>query len=447
MTEAIKILIADDNQSELEVLSKILTRCGYEVYESKNGNEALDILKKKPVDLLLTDLHMPQLSGLELLKLGKNLRPDLEIVMITGQGTVEQAVDAMKSGAYDFIEKPVRKNALLKAIEKSLEKQKLYRENRRLTQLLEKYDSSHSLIGNDPLFLQAVKTAMQVAQSEATVLILGESGTGKELFANLVQQKSRRAAGPFIKLNCAAIPETLLEAELFGHEKGAFTGAQGQKPGRFELADQGTLFLDEVGDMSPALQAKFLRVLESGEFERVGGTKTLKSDVRIIAATNANLEAKVKDKSFREDLYYRLNVIRIFIPPLRERRSDIGLLAVHFLQVYNTKNRKQIQGFQPKALSLLENHSWPGNVRELENTIERAVVLSGGREITPDDLPPEISSSARRSGFVSFAIGTPLTEIENKMIEEALKYTDGDKEAAAKLLGTSSRTIYRKAQS
>ncbi|MBI3313553.1 MAG: sigma-54-dependent Fis family transcriptional regulator [Candidatus Omnitrophica bacterium] len=446
MLEIIKILIADDNQSELEALSKILSRAGYQVFETKNGQEALELLKKQAVDLLITDLQMPGLSGQDLLKLAKTLKPDIEIIVITGHGSVEQAVDAIKAGAYDFIEKPIRKVGILKAVDKALEKQKLTRENIKLSRLLEEYQSSDSLIGKSPNFNQAVGLAGQVAASEATVLIQGESGTGKELFANLIQRKSPRREGPFIKLNCAAIPETLLEAELFGHEKGAFTGALAMRQGRFELAHTGTLFLDEVGDMSPALQAKFLRVLEGGEFERVGGAKTLKVDVRIIAATNANLEAKVKEKTFREDLYYRLNVVRIIIPPLRERRSDTGLLSAYFLQKYNQKNKKAIKGFKPETLAILENFLWPGNVRELENVVERAVVLCKGEEVAPGDLPPEIAQSSQKSGFVTFAIGTPLAEIEEKMIEEALKYAGGDKDQAAKLLGTSSRTIYRKIQ-
>jgi len=444
MDKPLKVLIADDNQAELEALSKILSRAGYQVVETKNGREALETIKKEPVDLLLTDLQMPHLNGQELLKLAKALRPDLETVMITGLGTVEQAVDALKSGAYDFIEKPVKKTGLLKVIEKALEKQKLFRENRKLLLLLEEYRADDTLIGSSPNFLQALELAEQVAQSDATVLVQGESGTGKELFANLIQRKSSRKNGPFVKLNCAAIPETLLEAELFGHEKGAFTGAHNARAGRFELAHLGTLFLDEVGDMSPALQAKFLRVLESGEFERIGGTKTLKSDVRVLAATNTDLEAKVKVKAFREDLYYRLNVVRIFIPVLRERRTDIGLLAAYFLKNYNLKNKKSIQGFEAEALRILENHNWPGNVRELENAIERAVVFCKGSQITPRDLPPELAAASQRSGYVTFAIGTPLAEMEEKMIQEALKYTQGDKDAAAKLLGTSARTIYRK---
>lgn len=442
--EGAKILIADDNASELEALSKILSRENYQVFETKNGQAALEIIQKNGADLLLTDLEMPELSGQELLRLTKTLKPDIEIVVITGHGTVEQAVGAMKAGAYDFIEKPVQKMALLKVIGKALEKQKLTRENLKLLRMLEEYQSEGALIGKNPIFLQAVELAAQVASSEATVLIQGESGTGKELFANLIQRKSNRSNGPFIKFNCAAIPETLLEAELFGYEKGAFTGAQNQKLGRFELAHRGTLFLDEVGDMSQALQAKFLRILESGEFERVGGTKTLKADVRIIAATNANLEAKVKEKSFREDLYYRLNVVRIFIPPLRERSSDIGILAAYFLKHYNQKNKKEIKGFKPETLALLESFAWPGNVRELEHVIERAVVLCKDKEISPHDLPPEIAKSPQKSGYVTFTVGTPLSEIEEKMIQEALKFANGDKEQAAKLLGTSSRTIYRK---
>jgi len=331
-------------------------------------------------------------------------------------------------------------------VEKALEKQALVRKNEELSRVVSELQERHVLIGNSPNFLKTLDLANQVASSEATVLIQGESGTGKELLAEYIQKRSSRSDKSFVKINCAAIPETLLESELFGYEKGAFTGAHARKPGRFELAHTGTIFLDEVSEMIPALQAKLLRFLENGEFQRVGGTETLKSDVRILAATHAKLEEKLKDKSFREDLYYRLNVIQIAIPPLRERRLDIPLLATHFLKVYNEKNDKKIIEFKKEVMKLLENYIWPGNVRELENVVERAVVLCKGTEIGPEDLPPNIlgNDASTQGRYVTFSIGTPLEEIEQRMIEEVLKYTGGDKEAAARLLGTSSRTIYRK---
>ncbi len=440
------ILIADDNQSELEALSKILSQSGYRVLQAEDGEKGLEILKKESVDLLLTDLKMPNMGGEELLKLARMLKPDMEAVIITGQGTIEDAVEAMKKGAYDFIEKPIKKLVLMKVVEKALEKQALVRKNEELSRVVSELQERHVLIGNSPNFLKTLDLANQVASSEATVLIQGESGTGKELLAEYIQKRSSRSDKSFVKINCAAIPETLLESELFGYEKGAFTGAHARKPGRFELAHTGTIFLDEVSEMIPALQAKLLRFLENGEFQRVGGTETLKSDVRILAATHAKLEEKLKDKSFREDLYYRLNVIQIAIPPLRERRLDIPLLATHFLKVYNEKNDKKIIEFKKEVMKLLENYIWPGNVRELENVVERAVVLCKGTEIGPEDLPPNIlgNDASTQGRYVTFSIGTPLEEIEQRMIEEVLKYTGGDKEAAARLLGTSSRTIYRK---
>lgn len=440
------ILLVDDNASELEALAKILSRAGYSLELAEDGEKGLDLFRKRPVDLVIADLQMPKMGGEELLKITKTLRPDTEVILITGHGTVESAVESIKRGAYDFIEKPIRKYHLLKTVEKALERQNLARKNEELTGLVQKYEAASVLIGRSPNFLKSVEMAGQVAVSEATVLIQGESGTGKELFADYIQKRSLRKDSPFIKLNCAAIPETLLESELFGYEKGAFTGAVSNKPGKFELGSTGTLFLDEVGDMSLAIQAKLLRVIENGEFQHIGGTRTLKADVRMIAATHADLNAKVKEKTFREDLYYRLNVVQIVIPPLRERRSDIPLLAAHFLRTYSQKNGKTIRGFKEEALSLLENYVWPGNVRELENVIERAVVLSKGAEISGEDLPPALlaDSSSVRPGYITLALGTPLGELEQRLIDETLKYTKGDKESAAKLLGTSSRTIYRK---
>ena len=441
------ILIADDNLSELEALSKVLTNAGYHVLPTADGAAALEMLRKEDVDLLLTDLQMPKISGEELLKMTKKLKPLLEVLIITGHGSVEDAVDAIKMGAYDFIEKPIRKPYLLKVVGKALEKQGLSRRNEELKQMVSELKAQRNLVGKSPNFLKTLEMADHVAPSEATILIVGESGTGKELLAEYIQTRSSRRDNPFVKISCAAIPETLLESELFGYEKGAFTGAQSRKLGRFELAQTGTLFLDEVSEMSLTIQAKLLRFIESGEFQRVGGTETLHSDVRILAATNCRLEDKVREKTFREDLYYRLNVIQMMIPPLRERRSDIALLAAHFVKIYSEKNgNKEIRGLSQRVLSLFENHPWRGNVRELENVIERAVVLCKSSEISEQDLPPEISSASQRAGYVTFSIGTPLEEIEQKMIEETLKFSAGDKEAAAKLLGTSSRTIYRKIQ-
>lgn len=443
--EGTKILVVDDNESELEALSKILTKAGYQVSEAEEGQKGFSMLRKGSFDLLITDLQMPGMGGEELLRLAKTVGTKIEVIIIAGHGTIEDAVEAIKSGAYDFIEKPVKRYQLLKIVEKALEKQQLIRRNEELSRLVEENETTSSLVGTSPNFIKALELAKQVALSEATVLIQGESGTGKELFADTIQKWSPRRGRPFVKLNCAAIPETLLESELFGYEKGAFTGAYVTKPGRFELAHTGTLFLDEVGEMSPALQAKLLRVLENGEFQHVGGTKGMSADVRILAATHADLAARVKEKGFREDLYYRLNVIQIILPPLRELRQDIPLLAHHFLRIYNRKNGRNIQGFKKEALEILERYFWPGNVRELENAVERAVVLCSDPEIAEQDLPPHLSlAGSAKPGYLTFSIGTPLDEVEQTLIEETLKLTQGDKEAAAKLLGTSSRTLYRR---
>jgi len=438
------VLIADDNLSELEALAKIMSKEGYRVLAAKDGEEALSMFREHRVDLLVTDMKMPKIGGEELLKISRDLRDDFEVIIITGHGTVEDAVDAMKQGAYDFIEKPIRRALLLKTAEKALERQALFRTNRALVEKVRSLEGHQGLIGRSPNFQKMVKLVEQAAVSEATILIQGESGTGKELIADLIARESPRRSQKFVKINCAAIPETLLESELFGYKKGAFTGAHQDKPGRLEVADRGTLFLDEIGEMSLSLQAKLLRVIESGEIQRLGGTSASHVDVRFIAATNCDLEAKIKDKSFREDLYYRLNVIRVEVPPLRERRADIPVLANHFLVRYCHKNHKEFLGFSDEAMQALENYAWPGNVRELENVIERAVVVSSAAEIRLEDLPAEIASDSQKSGYMTFPIGTPLEEVERKMIEEALRYSKGDKEQAAKLLGTSARTIYRK---
>jgi two-component system response regulator HydG len=368
----------------------------------------------------------------------------VEVILITGHGGIEDAVAAMKEGAYDFLTKPFKRAALQKAVEKALEKQHLLQQNRALRRQLEDVMLQGAIIGTAPAMRRVLDLVAQVAPSNATVLILGESGTGKELIADALHRGSARREGPCIKVNCAALPETLLESELFGHEKGAFTGAAARKEGRFELAHGGTLFLDEIGDLSPATQAKLLRVLQDGTFERLGGTKTLKVDVRIVTATNKDLEGEVKAGRFREDLFYRLNVISIVVPPLRDRREDIPLLAQHFVQRYAQRNAKAVEGLAREALDLLAAYHWPGNVRELENVIERAVVLARDAWIGPRDLPEAISAVAPEARAITIAIGTPLEEVEQRLIEETLQHTGGDKTLAAKLLGITSRTIYRK---
>ena len=440
----LRVLVVDDDQAIREALSRTLEKFGYEVVLAEDGQSGLDRLRESEIHVLLADLQMPKLSGQELLKAAKAIAPDVEVIVITGHGTVEDAVEAMKEGAYDFITKPFKRVQLERTIRRAAEKQALALQNRRLQARLDELQGAGSIIGTSPVMLRMLELVRQVAPSTATVLIQGESGTGKELIADAIHHGSPRRERACIKVNCAALPEQLLESELFGHERGAFTGAVARKEGRFELADGGTLFMDEIGDISPAMQAKLLRVLQSGEFERVGGTRTLKVDVRLVAATNADLAALVREKRFREDLYYRLNVITIDLPPLRERREDIPLLAHHFLRKHAAKNTKDIRGFTEEALDILQTYAWPGNVRELENAVERAVVLAQASLLSPADLPDTLVRTEQAARHLVVSIGTPLGEVEDRLIEETLRYTKGDKTLAAKLLGIATRTIYRR---
>ncbi len=442
----LRVLVVDDDQAIREALSRTLEKLGYEVVLAEDGQAGLDRLREGEIHILLADLQMPELSGQELLKAARTIAPDVEVIVITGHGTVEDAVEAMKEGAYDFITKPFKRVQLERTIRRAAEKQSLALQNRRLQDRLDEIQGAGRIIGASPLILKTLDLVRQVAPSTATILIQGESGTGKELIADAIHHGSPRRERAFIKVNCAALPEALLESELFGHERGAFTGAVARKEGRFELAEGGTLFMDEIGEISPAMQAKLLRVLQSGEFERVGGTRTLTADVRLIAATNSDVAALVREKRFREDLYYRLNVITIQLPPLRARQDDIPLLAHHFLRKYTAKNAKTVGGFAEEALDILQTYAWPGNVRELENVIERAVVLTRSAVISPADLPEALVGADQAARHLVISIGTPLEEVEDRLIEETLRYTKGDKTLAAKLLGIATRTIYRRAK-
>jgi two-component system response regulator HydG len=440
----IRVLVVDDDAAIREALSRTLEKFGYEVVLAEDGQAGLDRLREGRVHILLADLQMPKVSGQELLRAAKTLAPEVEVIVITGHGTVEDAVEAMKEGAYDFITKPFKRVQLEQTIRRAAEKQALALQNRRLQARLDELQGGGRIIGTSPAMVRTLELVGQVAPSTATVLIQGESGTGKELIAGAIHHGSLRCDRSLIKVSCAALPETLLESELFGYEKGAFTGAVARKEGRFELADGGTLFLDEIGELTPAMQAKLLRVLQEGEFERLGGTHTIKVDVRLVAATNADLATLVREKRFREDLFYRLNVIRIPLPPLRERQEDISLLAHHFLRRFAAKNAKVIAGFTEEALDVLQTYAWPGNVRELENVVERAVVLTRSSLITPADLPETLTGSELAARHLVISIGTPLVEVEDRLIEETLRYTKGDKTIAAKLLGIATRTIYRR---
>ena len=440
------ILVVDDEPELCRALSKLLGRNGYTVLTAGNGEEALQALRRQEVHLVLSDLQMPRMGGLDLLKAAQIISPATEFVIITGHGSIETAVDAMKSGAYDFIEKPFSTSTTLKVVRKALEKQNLLSENLQLRRRLDEIQGTTDIIGRSEPMRRVVAVARQAAPSSATILITGESGTGKEVFATAIHRWSERARRNMVTVSCAALPETLLEAELFGYEKGAFTGAVARRKGRFELADRSTLFLDEVGEMSPATQVKLLRVLQEGTLERLGGGEPLSVDVRIIAATNADLPMLVEAGRFREDLYYRLNVINLDLPPLRRRGDDVTLLANFFLARYNAKNGKQLAGFTPDALEVLGRYGWPGNVRELENAVERAVVLSRQNQVDLDALPPNVVAGRARLDQIVIPVGTTLRDAEMDLIEATLESTGGDKEMAARILGIAARTIYRRLQ-
>jgi two-component system response regulator HydG len=438
------VLVADDEPGLRKSVERTLHREGFRVVQAEDGQAALDALRRGGIDLLLADLRMPGLDGLELLQAAKLLTPEVEVIVLSGHGTVEEAVEAMKEGAYDFLTKPFERAQLVRTVRQALEHHALVLENQSLQRRLDELAGAGEILGESPAIRQVLALVKQVAPTSATVLIQGESGTGKELVARALHEGSPRREQPFIRVNCAALPEALLESELFGYERGAFTGALARKEGRFELADGGTLLLDEVGDLSSATQAKLLRVLQDGEFERLGGTKTLKADVRIVAATNQDLALLVKERRFREDLYYRLNVITIEIPPLRERPEDIPLLAQHFLRLYAARNHRSLEGFTETVLARLRAYPWPGNVRELEHALERAVILARGTLIDEGDLPTVVGQAETASRVIPIPIGMPLDEVEQRLIEETLRLTKGNKELAAKLLGIASRTIYRK---
>lgn len=443
------VLVVDDDPGNLDSVQRILQREGLEVLAAPSGEKALELLRGGEVRVVVTDLMMPGMSGTALLRAAKAIAPHVEVVLMTAYGTVEAAVEAMKEGADDFLTKPLKRHQLVRTVKKALEKYRLLEENRLLREKVAQLSKAGGLVGSSPAFRSVMETVRQAAPSSATILLLGESGTGKELVARAIHELSPRQNAPFVPIDCASIPESLLESELFGHEAGAFTGATRRKEGRFEAADRGTLFLDEVGEMSPAVQVKLLRAIQEGEFVRVGGTQPVKVDVRIVAATNRDLQQEVKEGRFRDDLYYRLHVVQLKLPPLRERHGDVPLLAAHFLRRFAEENKREIEGFSPEALRALESYAWPGNVRELENAIERAVVLSRGSRIEVEDLPETVREAIETEGSapgrsILIPIGMPMEEIERKVIEETLRHTGGDKALAAQILGLSTRTIYRK---
>jgi DNA-binding NtrC family response regulator len=435
-----RILIVDDEQPQRETLAGFLQKKGFAVITAESGQEAIGICKEKSFEIALLDLKMPGMDGIELLQKLKEMNSELQVIMMTAYGSVETAVEAMKLGAYNYVSKPINLDELMLNISRALEGYHLLAENRYLKEELGEKFGELKIIGKSKPIQEVLSTITRVAKTKSTVLIRGETGTGKELMARTIHELSDRSDKRFIPVSCAALAESLLESELFGHDKGAFTGAIGKREGRFELADGGTLFLDEVGDIQLETQVKILRVIESQQFERLGGEETLKVDVRIIAATNQDLENKIKEKSFRDDLYYRLNVISVFIPPLRERKEDILLLVDHFIKKANHKCGRNIQGITPQVKDLILNYSWPGNVRELENVIERGVVLSRSEVIDKNDLP-YFGLTVAGADVSSIAEQLSLKEVEKGHILKVIKQTGWNLNKTAEILGIHRNTL------
>jgi len=439
------ILLVDDEPAQRTVLAGYLRKQRHAIHEAGSVSEALNRIRKEPVDIILTDFKMPDQTGLDLLREVKKHQPETTVIVITAFGTIEDAVQTMREGAYDYLTKPIDLAELDLLIQRIGERQRLLSENRLLReQLLERY-SFAGIVSQSARMEEVLNTAGRVAQSRASVLIRGESGTGKELIARAIHVHSQRQTRPFVPVNCAALNENLLESELFGHEKGAFTGADRQRRGRFEAADGGTLFLDEVGDIPPGMQVKLLRVLQEQSFQRVGGTETLHVDVRLIAATNRNLEDLIRQGTFREDLYYRLNVVTIDIPPLRERREDIPPLLEHFVERFSKENKRKPLTFSREAWDMLLRYGYPGNIRELENIVQRAVVLARGDVLTTEDLPPIMKTLPAESpagGQREIAdLPGQVERLEKELVLEALRLYDGNQSRAAAQLGISERNF------
>jgi len=436
-----RILIVDDETTARTTLAELLGDEGYAVDTAVDGFKALAKVEELAPDLVLTDLNMPGMDGLELMRKARARDPELAVVVMTAYGAVDTAVAAMREGAADYLTKPINADELLVVLERALERRRLRAETLQLRERLADHRRAGNLIGSSAPMRAVVDTVLQVAPSRASVLLVGESGTGKELVAAALHEHSPRARGPFVRLHCAALAESLLESELFGHERGAFTGAVARRDGRLQQADGGTLFLDEIGEIAPATQVKLLRFLQSRDFERVGGNQTLSVDVRIVAATNRNLPELVKAGRFREDLFYRLNVVSIELPTLRARAGDVPLLAMHFLVRFARENEKRIGGFTDEAMLRLVKHAWPGNVRELENTVERAVVVARGDAIRPEDLGLASGGAVDVDRDAPPVPGATLAELERHAILKTLEHTGGSTSRAAEILGISTRTI------
>ncbi|MBI4639754.1 MAG: sigma-54-dependent Fis family transcriptional regulator [Candidatus Tectomicrobia bacterium] len=438
------ILIVDDEEHMLALLKKVLERQGFSVHTTSRGMEAIELLKDQTFDLLLTDLVMPEIGGMEILKEAKDLSPETFVVIMTGFGSIDSAVQAMKAGAYHYISKPFKMDEVRIVIERALEEKKLRQEVASLRNEVRKKYSFDNIIGKSKVMQELFDLIQRIAKSKATVMIYGKSGTGKELVAKAIHYNSPRRKGPFVVVNCSALPETLLESELFGHVKGAFTGAMANKKGLFEEAQGGTIFLDEIGEISQTIQVKLLRVLQEGEIKRVGESSSIRVDFRLIAATNRDLKEAVAEGRFREDLFYRLNVIPLILPELRERREDIPLLAHHFLLKYGQENSSEIRDISKEAMEILVNYPWPGNVRELENVIERAITLGRSQTILLSDLPPYMREEQSAISEKNIVGDVSLEEMEKAHIEQVLKKTGGHQTNAAAILGIDRRTLHRK---
>lgn len=441
------VLVVDDENSVQQALRDILEDCGYRVECASDGKEGLEKINLLNPDVVIMDIRMPEIDGIKVLELIHQRGQQIPIILITAYGSTETTIEAMKLGAFDYLMKPLKINELLETVQKALEIKELldnssdhWQDNMEL--------KTDTMIGLSPTMQNIYKTIGRVANTNATVLIRGESGTGKELVAKAIHFNSVRKEKSFVKINCASIPDNLLESELFGHEKGAFTGAVSTKPGKFEMAHRGTLFLDEIGEMSLNTQAKLLRVLQEREFERVGGTETIKADVRIVAATNKDLERSIEEGTFREDLFYRLNVVEVMLPPLRDRKEDIPALVDHIIRNSSTEYKKTITGFSPEAMALLKSYNWPGNIRELKNICERAVLMSNGPLLTVEDLPISLQKSSRRISWLNEISGDSLKEIvaevEREVILKALEENNWNRSAAAQSLKMNRSSLYAK---
>ena len=444
MTQVAHILVVDDEVNIRNALVTMLEKKGHQVRGVGTGEEALEQLEAATVDLVITDLRMPGIGGMEFLRRLKDSRPDTDVVVMTAYGSIDTAVEAMRYGAYDYLTKPIDRERFPVVIDKALERHALARENKQLRDRLETRVRFDQMVGESEPMQRVYSLVEMVADSAVTVLLTGESGTGKELVARAIHNKSTRANGPFVTLNCGALPENLFESELFGYEKGAFTGAMTTKVGRFELADGGTLLLDEVGELSLKSQVDFLRVLETKEFRRLGGTKLIRVDTRIVAATNRNLEESVKEGDFRDDLYYRLNVVPIRLPPLRERADDIPLLVERFLAEFSSQHHREPKDVSREAMRLLRLYAWPGNIRQLRNLMERLVVTVKDATLQPEHLPEEIQVSKEDTPTMLVTLGSSLEEIEREAIRRTLAEVTNHRERAAKLLGISLRALQYK---